>query len=84
MACGAIGCLVGGYLSKYIGNRYVAIGSLSISGFSCLVFALGWRFYLRGSYWFYLRSGEHLLLQTHRNSLRFPPNLVHPKKLVRH
>ena len=50
MACGAIGCLVGGYLSKYVGNRYVAIGSLSLSGFSCLVFALGWRFYPRGSY----------------------------------
>lgn len=44
MACGAIGCLVGGYLSKYIGNRRIAIGSLSISGLSCLVFALGWRF----------------------------------------
>lgn len=44
MACGAIGCLVGGYLSKHVGNRYVAIGSLSISGLSCLVFALGWRF----------------------------------------
>lgn len=44
MACGAIGCLLGGYLSKHIGNDKVAIGALFISGLSCLSFALGWRF----------------------------------------
>lgn len=43
MAWGAIGCLFGGYLSKRIGSAKTAIGALFISGFSCLVFVLGWR-----------------------------------------
>lgn len=43
MACGAIGCLFGGYLSKQIGSAKIAIGALLISGFSCLIFVLGWR-----------------------------------------
>lgn len=44
MACGAIGCLFGGYLSRYIGHTKVALGALCISGLSCLGFVLGWRF----------------------------------------
>lgn len=44
IASGAVGCMLGGYLSKYIGNAKVAIGCLSISGLSCISFALGWRF----------------------------------------
>lgn len=43
MAWGAIGCLFGGYLSKRIGSAKTAIGALFISGFSCLIFVLGWR-----------------------------------------
>lgn len=44
MACGAIGCLFGGYLSKQFGNTNIALGALFTSGLSCLSFALGWRF----------------------------------------
>lgn len=43
MACGAIGCLLGGYLSKRIGSAKVAIGALFTSGLCCFIFALGWR-----------------------------------------
>lgn len=44
IASGALGCLLGGYLSKKYGNRNIAIGALLLSGLSCLVFVAGWRF----------------------------------------
>jgi MFS family permease len=37
---GAIGCVVGGYLSQTIGSAVVARGALLISGLCCLAFAL--------------------------------------------
>ena len=40
---GALGCFVGGYLSRFIGSARVAKYSLLLSGLCCLVFALTWR-----------------------------------------
>ena len=40
---GAIGCLLGGVMSKWIGSARVAAGALALSGSCCLIFALGWR-----------------------------------------
>lgn len=44
MACGAIGCLLGGYWSKTYGSDRVAMGALFLSGLCCLIFALAWRY----------------------------------------
>lgn len=44
MACGAIGCLLGGYWSKIYGSDRVAMGALFLSGLCCLIFALAWRY----------------------------------------
>jgi MFS family permease len=44
MACGAVGCLLGGYWSKKYGSDRVAMGALFLSGLCCLIFALGWRY----------------------------------------
>jgi hypothetical protein len=41
---GALGSLIGGVLSRYIGSARVATGALAISGLCGLTFALGWRY----------------------------------------
>lgn len=43
IACGAIGCLLGGWIAKRQGSAVAALGALWLSGICCLVFALGWR-----------------------------------------
>ncbi len=40
---GALGCLVGGWLSRRIGSAKVALGSLALSGACAVVFALFWQ-----------------------------------------
>lgn len=40
---GALGCLVGGVLSRHIGSAKVALGALACSGICALVFVLFWR-----------------------------------------
>lgn len=50
---GALGCVVGGYLSRFAGSARVAKYSLLLSGACCLVFALGWH---------WLSSAEMLVL----------------------
>ena len=40
---GALGCLVGGRLSRSAGSRAVALGALVLSGFCALAFALFWQ-----------------------------------------
>jgi MFS family permease len=39
---GALGCIVGGILSRRLGSAKVALGSLTLSGVCAIVFALGW------------------------------------------
>lgn len=40
---GALGCVVGGWLSRRIGSAKVALGALAASGVCALVFALSWQ-----------------------------------------
>lgn len=42
ISIGAIGCLIGGRLSKQFGNKIVALSALTTSGICCLLFAIGW------------------------------------------
>jgi MFS family permease len=39
---GALGCIVGGILSRRLGSAKVALSSLALSGVCAIVFALGW------------------------------------------
>jgi hypothetical protein len=43
IAVGAIGCFVGGAISRRVGSARVATASLATSGFCCLIVAAGWR-----------------------------------------
>jgi MFS family permease len=43
IAVGALGCFVGGNLSRRFGSARVAAGALVISGFCCLITAVGWK-----------------------------------------
>ncbi|MFP6561966.1 MFS transporter [Paraburkholderia sp. B3] len=45
---GAVGSLIGGTLSRYIGSARVATGALAISGLCALVFSLGWHYLTPG------------------------------------
>ncbi|MFL1453089.1 MFS transporter [Marinobacter sp. GN3S48] len=40
---GALGCLIGGVLSRHLGSAKVALGALASSGICALVFVLFWR-----------------------------------------
>lgn len=43
IAVGAVGCFVGGVMSRRMGSARVAALSLATSGFCCLIVAAGWR-----------------------------------------
>ncbi|WP_205191787.1 MFS transporter [Burkholderia sp. LMG 13014] len=43
IGAGALGCLLGGMLSRHVGSSRVATWALAISGACGLVFAVGWR-----------------------------------------
>jgi MFS family permease len=43
IATGALGCIIGGMLSRRLGNAAVALGALTLSGICAVLFALGWR-----------------------------------------
>ena len=43
IAAGALGCVLGGVWSRWIGSARVAALALAISGFCCLIVAVGWK-----------------------------------------
>jgi MFS family permease len=45
IAAGALGCTVGGIVSRRVGSARVAAVALAISGLCCIVFAAGWRMF---------------------------------------
>lgn len=43
LAAGAVGCMLGGIVSRRVGSARVAAVALAISGLCCVIFAAGWR-----------------------------------------
>jgi MFS family permease len=43
ISVGALGCIVGGFMSRRVGSASVAAVALAISGLCCLIVAVGWR-----------------------------------------
>ncbi|WP_299358846.1 MFS transporter [uncultured Paracoccus sp.] len=48
IAVGALGCLIGGRLSRHIGSEKVALGALALSGVCGMLVALAWQAMLPG------------------------------------